>query len=193
MRSGGRAEAVVRGALLGDPVAQGGVDGVLQGAGSGFDGYHLGPEQVHATDVVRLAHHVLGAHEDDALEPQHGGGRGRGHAVLAGPGLGQEHLFAHVLGEQALAHGVVDLVGSGVVQILTLQPQVEPQLLRQVGAAVERRGPADVIGQQVVQFLLKRFARHDGPHGLFQFQKRRHEELGDELSAEIAVISFLHG
>jgi hypothetical protein len=46
---------------------------------------------------------------------------GRGHAVLAGAGLGDHPGLAHPLGEQRLAQHVVDLVRAGVVEVLALE------------------------------------------------------------------------
>jgi hypothetical protein len=44
-----------------------------------------------------------------------------GHAVLAGPGLGDHARLAHAPREQRLSEGVVDLVRAGVVQVLALE------------------------------------------------------------------------
>jgi len=103
------------GALIGDPAAKGGVDGVLQGLGAGVDGHHGRAQKAHPAHVVRLANHVGRAHVDHALQIQHGGGGGRGHAVHARARLGQQHGLAHVPAQQALADGVVYLVRARVV------------------------------------------------------------------------------
>ena len=60
-------------------------------------GRDLGAEQAHAIHVDRLAPHVLLAHVDDALQPEHRAHRGRGDAVLAGAGLGDDPPLAHAL------------------------------------------------------------------------------------------------
>jgi hypothetical protein len=41
--------------------------------------------------------------------------------VLARAGLGDDPGLAHALGQQDLAHAVVDLVRAGVVQLLALE------------------------------------------------------------------------
>ena len=46
---------------------------------------------------------------------------GRGDAVLARAGLGDDALLAHALGKQALAERVVDLVRAGVQQVFALE------------------------------------------------------------------------
>ena len=89
-----RAKDVERGADVGDPVAHGLVDGVLEGGGTGGDAAHVGAEQAHADDIELLAAHVFLAHVDDAFQPKeraHGGG---GNAVLARAGLCNDALLA---------------------------------------------------------------------------------------------------
>ena len=81
-------------------------------------------QQVHPLDVGRLAAHVLGAHEDDAFEPEARARGRRRDAVLAGAGLGDDPRLAEPPGEHDLAERVVDLVRAGVVQVLALE--VEP-------------------------------------------------------------------
>ena len=63
--------------------------------------------------------------------------------MLARARLGDQLLLAHVLGQQSLAHAVVQLVGPGVVQVLALEVDLRPpQQVGQVLAVVDRRGPA---------------------------------------------------
>ena len=81
-------------------------------------GPHLGAQQLHAEHVGLLAANVFFAHVDDALQAEAGTGRGGGHAVLAGAGLGDHALLAHPQREQRLAERVVDLVGAGVIRDL---------------------------------------------------------------------------
>ena len=89
-------------------------------------GETVAPEQLHPLDVGLLAAHVLGAHVDDALEPEQRAGGGGRDAVLAGAGLGDDPLLAHALGQQRLAERVVDLVGAGVEQVLALEEDPWP-------------------------------------------------------------------
>ena len=41
--------------------------------------------------------------------------------MLPRAGFGYDAMFAHVLGQQGLPEGVVDLVGAGMGQVFTLQ------------------------------------------------------------------------
>ena len=122
------AEAEVGVADVGHPVAHRFVDGVLERAAPALHRLDLGTEQLHAEHVQRLAFDVDGPHVDLALQP-HQGRRGRaGDAVLPGAGVGDDPLLAHPLGEQGLSDHVVDLVGAGVIEILALEDQPDPEL-----------------------------------------------------------------
>src|SRR5438045_3829646 len=68
MRAKNGPEQIMGGPHVGDPVAHGLVDGVLQRAAAGIHGHDLGAEHAHTRDVQRLARHVLRAHVYDALE-----------------------------------------------------------------------------------------------------------------------------
>ncbi len=106
---------------VGDPVAHGFADGVLQRPASAAHALDTRTQQAHAEDVQPLPPHVLLAHVDHALHAEQGAdGRG-GDAVLAGAGLGDDALLAHPAGEQHLPEAVVDLVRAGVQQVLALQ------------------------------------------------------------------------
>ena len=114
-------------------------------------GADLGPEQLHAEHVQALALDVDLAHVDEALEAEQGGRGGGGHAVLAGPGLGDQPALAHALGQQRLADHVVQLVRPGVGQVLALEEQPDAEALRQAAALGDRGRTAPVVLQEVVR------------------------------------------
>ena len=177
---------------VGDPVAHRLVDGVLEGAAAGVDRHHLGAQEAHAVDVEPLPAHVLAPHVDDAGEAERGGGGGGGHAVLAGAGLGDHPLLLHQAGEQALADGVVDLVGAGVEQVLALEEDAgAAQLLRDALGVVERRRPAGEVVEQRGELA----AEAPGALGLVvgagQLGERRHERLGNVAAAVAAEVALL--
>ena len=187
MRACGRADQVVRGLDVGDPVADRLVHRVLQRPRAGADRDHLGAQHAHPHDVGALAADVLLAHVDMALEAEPGAHRGRGDAVLAGAGLGDDPALAQPPGQQRLADRVVDLVGAGVVQILALQP--DPHARRQLHHAlgqVERRRPADEVAAealdvgQVGGIGLRRLPAGD------QLVQGAHHRLRHEPAAELA-------
>ena len=74
-------------------------------------------------------------------------------------------------------------------QILTLQPEIEAQFLREVGAESQRRGTAGVVEEQVMEFVLELFGGHDVAHGLIHFQKGRHEQFGYEAAPVFTIVS----
>ena len=192
MGAGRRAEAVVGGLLIGNPRAQGLVDGVLEGAGAGLDSVHLGAEDAHAHDVHGLALDVLGTHEDRALEPEAGRRGSRRHAVLAGACFGDEGGLAHLFGEQGLAEAVVHLVGAGMEQVLALEPEAEAELLREVGAEGQRGGTAGVVRQQLAQLVLEILRGQNVPHGGLHLDERGHEQLGHEAAAVFSKVAVFH-
>ena len=112
-------------------------------------------------------------------------GGGGGHAVLAGPGLGDDRRLAHVPGQQRLAEHVVDLVGAGVGQVLPLQQHPDAEPAGEPVALGHGRGPAGVAGEQAGE-LGPEVVRRPGPaEGLLQFHERRDERLGDVAAAEL--------
>ena len=140
---------------FGHPVAHGLVDRVLERARARVDAAHLRTEQTHPGHVRRLARHVLRPHVDDALEAEQGAHRGGRDAVLARPGLGHDPRLAHALHQQRLAERVVDLVRTGVTEVLALQVDAAAEPLREPRGEAERGRPPDVVTQQAPQLGLE--------------------------------------
>ncbi len=191
VRARDRTEEVVGAVHVGDPVAEGLVDGVLEGAGAGLHGDDLGAEHPHARHVQRLPLGVDLAHVDGAFEAEERA-RGRGRdTVLAGSGLGDDTGLAHALGEQRLAQHVVDLVRTGVVEVLALEE--DPRAAGVLGEAChlgQGAGPARVVHHQFVELggeggvgLGLVVLGGDLVHG-------GDERLRDELSAVRAEVAF---
>ena len=144
VRAGDRAEQVVGVLDVGHPVAQGLVDRVLEDLVAERHLDDLGAEHAHAGHVEGLAAGVDLAHVDAALEAEHRAHGGRGHAVLAGAGLGDHAGLAHALDEQGLAERVVDLVRAGVVEVLALEEDAGVE----AGPVAHHRGEARGLGQR---------------------------------------------
>ena len=148
-RAHARADQVVGRLDVRDPVADRLARRLLQRARTELDRDHLGAEQPHPLDVGTLAVHVLGAHVDDALEPEpRAHGRGRD-AVLAGARLRDDPVLAEPPGEHRLPQRVVELVRAGVEQVLALQVEALPR--REALGERERRGPAGERRAQVIE------------------------------------------
>ena len=165
------------------PVADGFVDGVLEGLVAGGDGDDLGAEHTHALDVGPLTADVEGAHVDAAGQAHQGAHGGRGYAVLPGAGFGDDAALAEVARQQHLADGVVDFVCAGVVQVFTLQVDVGADVLAEAAGVVEGGRAADVVAQQGAVLALKvGTGEHVGVAGL-QPADAGVQDLGNEGTA----------
>ena len=201
MRTGSGADDVERVVHIGDPVAQRLVHRVLQRRGAGGDGHHFGAEQLHPEHVGRLAGDVGGAHIDHARQAEAGTDRGRGDAVLAGTGLGDDPGLAHAHRQQDLADAVVDLVRAGVVQFVALEPDLGPmpvrcalaQLFGQARREIERAGPAHIMLEQVLELRLERRVGLRGGVFAFKIEDQRHQRFGDIAPTELAEVAAFVG
>jgi hypothetical protein len=201
MRARGGADDVEGVVDVGDPVAQRLVHGVLERLRAADDRVHFGAEQLHAEDVGLLPLDVLGAHEDGAGQAEARGDRGRGDAVLAGAGLGDDPRLAHADGEQDLADAVVDLVCAGVVELFALEVDFRAfsggcagaEMLGQALGEIERAGPPDVVLQQVVELCAEFRIVPRRPVFPFEVEDQRHQRLGHVASAELAEMAVFVG
>jgi hypothetical protein len=110
-------------------------------------GTTVGAEQLHAVDVDLLPLDVDRAHVDDAIQTEARAHRRRGHAVLAGAGLGDDAALAHAARHQRLADRVVDLVRAGVVEVLALEQDLRA---------------ADTLGQALARGRSAKAGRRSG-------------------------------
>ena len=148
-------------------------------------------QNLHAGHIGRLLFDVHRTHVDVALQPEVGGRRGKGHAVLAGAGFGDDFLLAHVFGQKRLAHAVVQLMGAGVVQVLPLDIQLYiAQLVGKTLQMGNRGGPSLKLLADAAQFINELAGLADGEIGLrdlihsgLQFGR----DIGTAVSAETAV------
>ncbi len=76
--------------------------------------------------------------------------------MLPRPRLGDHPRFAEASRQEDLSHGIIDLVGAGVAEVLPLQ--VDPgaaEPLAQATGEVEGRGASHVLAERERQLLLK--------------------------------------
>ena len=119
-------------------------------------GHDFRAEHLHAIHVQHLAFAIYRAHVDDAFQPEHRRNRRRGYAVLARAGFGNDAGFAHALGEEDLAHRVVDLVRAGVVKVFALEINFRTaEFLGEAFGKIKRRGATNEFREVIGQFLLK--------------------------------------
>ena len=177
-----------------DPVAEGLVHRVLERGASLLDGVDRGAEHLHAGDVRRLAGDVDGPHVDVARHAEEGGDRGRGDAVHAGAGLGDQPPLAHAPGEERLSDGVVHLVGAGVVEVLALQEDSgAAEVVRESSRVGERALASDVVPQDFVELPPEGGVVARRLVGGLKFPERLHQGFGDILSAVWSVVSLHSG
>ena len=110
--------------------------------------------------------------------------------MLTGSGFRDDAGFSESLGKEDLAEGVVDLVGSGVKQILALQVDFRAaELFGPAFGEIERGRTADVVVQQVVELGLEGRVASGLVIGDRQLLKRSHEGFRDEHAAEFAEVA----
>ena len=179
----GGAEQIIR-VRVGHPVPHRFVDRILQCAGARGDPADIGAQEPHAKDVGPLAPHIFDAHIDHAFQPEQRTDGCRRDAMLPRARLGDNAAFAHAPGEQPLPECVIDLVGTGVGEILAFEVDL--------GAATGGRkpiregqgsGPPRIGAVQVVELRLERRVGNCGLVGVVQFKDRRHQRLRDEPPA----------
>jgi hypothetical protein len=77
--------------------------------------------------------------------------------MLAGAGFGDDALLVHTTREQHLPDRIVDFVCACVKQILALEIDgCASTVFSQTGGVKERRRPAGVVLQKILEFRLKR-------------------------------------
>ena len=190
MRPKGRTEEVGGVVDPRDPVAHRLVDRVLEGAASGVDADDLGAEEPHPEDVELLPDHVVGAHVDAALEAEERTDRRARDAVLSRAGLRDDPPLAHALREERLAEGVVDLVGTGVGEVLALEE--DPCAAHRLGEPLrfpERSRTTDELPQQAIELAdeVAVVAQFEIPP--LEFLEGRDKRLRHEAAAEVAEVA----
>lgn len=167
MRADSRSDEVVRGRQIRDPVTHRFVcargccqvsrdleglardkvltNGIFERLATTRDSDDLGAQHLHPEDVKRLSPNVLGAHVHHALQPELGAHRRGRDTVLPGSSLGDDAFLAKPASEKDLPHGIVDLVGSSVVQVFALEPDSRASdVLGQSFSEVQPRRPVHV-------------------------------------------------
>src|SRR5207244_13387287 len=91
--------------------------------------------------------------------------------------------LAHARRQERLAKGIVQLVRTRVVEILSLEIHRPASSLREPPRAVERRRAAAVVAQQRGQLPAEALVRTRPRPRLLQLGQGRHQRLGYELAA----------
>ena len=75
--------------------------------------------------------------------------------MLTGTGLCDDTRLAHLLGQEDLTDGVVDLVGTGVVQVLTFQIELTAILLTHALGKIQGGRTTHIVLQQGMIFAFE--------------------------------------
>ena len=163
----GAPDNVVRRAHVGDPVAQRLVHRVLQGAAPGLNATDFSAQNAHPEDVQLLPLHVHLTHVNDTGHAEESARRRCRDAMLPGPSLRNDPCLAQLLCEQSLSQSVVDLVRTGVGEILALEPDAgAAAVLGEPLRVVERSRTTDVVAAERLELGLE-FGVFGAPYVLF--------------------------
>ena len=154
---------------------------------------NLCAQESHSVHVESLSDRVLLAHVYLTLHAHHGCNCSCCNTVLSGTGLCDQAGLAHLLGKQCLSQGIIDLMGTSMVQILSLEIDLRAaQILRHFPCIVQQRGAPRVFIQQLVQLRIEFRILLIMLIALFQMDQFIHQCLGDILSSVDSVTSFAH-
>ena len=110
--------------------------------------------------------------------------------MLPGSGFGDDAALAHAACQQYLPDAVVDFVGTGVVQVFTLEVNPATVLLGQAVCQVEWGRASHVVAQQLVVFTLEVLTLQHFEVGVLQLFYTFVEDFGNVCPAELSVITF---
>ena len=116
------------------PITHGFVDCIFQRATSRLGRDNFGAKQAHSKYVQCLSLDVHFSHVHLALKTKQCCCSCRCNTVLSSACLGNDALLAHALRQQHLTEHTVDLVGTRVIQIFTLQDQANSKFSTEVVA-----------------------------------------------------------
>ena len=103
--------------------------------------------------------------------------------MLARTGFSDDATLAHTPRQENLSERVVYFVRAGVKQIFALEINGRATgIFGQTPGQEKRRGPAGIITQECIKFMLKSFIRARRLISRCQFFQWRHKRLGHETT-----------
>ena len=192
MRARDGADAVKCIADICDPIAKGFVHRVFKGRCAATDGAHFRAEKPHTKDVGFLPHNVCGAHKDNTFQAKARRDCGGGNAVLPRACLGDNAALAHALGQQDLAHAIIDFMRARMVQLVALEIDLGrfaaillSRIVRQALCVIKRGGTAHIMGEKFIKLGEECRVGFGFLIGFLKLKNRRHQRFGDIASAKI--------
>ena len=114
--------------------------------------------------------------------------------MLSSAGLSDDPGLAHAPGEQDLAQHIIDLVRTGMVQLVALEIDLRAaEMLGQARREIERRGAAHIVPPQILHLRLECPLFLGLVIRSFEIQDQRHQGLGHETPAMQAETALLVG
>ena len=187
VRTGRGSQEVVRGLKGRCPVAQGLVNGVLEGPTARGYGNDSCPHEFHALDVWGLPNNIDRAHVDRAFQSQkraHHCGCG---PVLAGSGFSDDARLTHALSQQSLSQNLITLVCASVDQIFTLEEDPSTATWK-VAKLCDGGGASQELMEQSVDLLDEGWVVNCLDEGFFKLVQCGDQKLGNVLSAELTEV-----
>ena len=133
---------------------KGGIHSFLQTLEAVRDRHHLGTQDFHAGDVRSLLGNIYRSHVNFAFQAEEGGGCSQRHAMLSCARFRDNALLAHVFGQKAFPHAMVELMGACMVQIFPLQVNLRgAQVAGKAFAVVNRGGTSLKLFADAPQFI----------------------------------------
>ena len=105
-------------------------------------------------------------------------------------GFGNDTALAHAARQKYLSDTVIDFVGTGVVQVFTLEIDFAAVLFGQAVCRIEWGRTPYIVTKQLVVFMLEVFTLQYLEIGVLQFIYTFVKYLGDVCSAEFSVITI---
>ena len=173
------------------PSTEGSIYSVLKHARTICHAKYLGTKQFHTENVKRLTFNIFLTHIDCTVHVEKGCGCCCCNTVLTCTSFGDDFLLAHTFGKQNLTKGIVNLVGTCVVKVLTFKINLCPtNMISQTFSVVKRRLTSHIVFEEIIQFRLETWIFLGLTIGLVQFNNGCHQRFRNELTTEFSVKSF---
>ena len=105
---------------------------------------------------------IYSSHEDLTRHSKEGTRSGKCYTMLPSSGLGDDLSFPHLFGNQDLTDTVIDLMGSGMIEVFPFEINFcSADHVAEIFRIKDRRGSADIVFVIVIQFIFERLSVFD--------------------------------
>ena len=187
MRTDCGANDVERVGRMAAPVANSLVGGILERTVATLDGINLSTEHLHSLHVDMLTLNIESTHIDTTWHIHQRTDSSSSHSMLTCTCLGHNACLAHALGYQDLPDGIVDLVGTGMVEVLALQIELAAISLAHTFGKIKWRRTTHIVAQQLTILILEFLALNDRKIGVLEILHGLIEDFRDISPAKAAI------